>query len=325
MLLQKSKIGQTAVILITLLILAGLATMPLFLQADSTGGATPDTFVYLPYIHKDNNGTPDPIPSATATPTQTATNTPTPTFTPTPITPTPTPTSTDTPTPALADLIIGQPVLVSTPPISSYSPVTFQVAITNTGDADINTLFFVDLLFAPQALYFRDTYTAVSGLGGNNSTTLTITSPIGFAIFLDTHQVTGWVDSLDHVTETDETNNLSDPLEVTDVTPAGTPTVTPIPSGTETISGITRAMFGAEFLTIERAAITVIDEGSGIAIASTYSDANGFYSVDNIPSGTTYTVQACIVIDNNEYFGVRSNRTPPDQFADVFMTQSVCP
>ncbi len=309
MLLQKSQIGKTAVILITVLFLVGLAILPNYLQADSTGAGTPDALVYLPYVQQDNNGTPPP--STTPTPTQTATSTAT--------------SIPDTPTPIPADLIIGQPIMISTPPITVYKPVSFQIPITNSGEIDINTLFFVDLLFEPPALHFSDVYSAISSLGGNSSITLTITSTIGFANFVGTHQVTGWVDSLDHISEADETNNLSDPLEVIISDFGGTPVSTSTPNGTETISGITRAMLGTDFINIERAAITVIDEVNGTAIASTYSDANGSYSVNNLPSGTTYTVQACIVIDNNEYFGVRFNRTLPDPLADIFMTQSACP
>lgn len=243
------------------------------------------------------------------------TNTPTPTYTPMP---------TNTPLPSPADLVVGQPILVSTPPIIVYEPVAFQVPITNTGDTAVTSLFFVDLLFDPPATHFSDVYAAVSGLSGNSSVTLTITSTIGLANFVGTHQITGWVDSLDHVSETDETNNLSEPLDVIITEFGGTPTTTPTPDGTEKISGVV-SIVEANVLPIERAAVTVIDEGSGLPIASTYSDANGFYSVGNIPSGSTYTVQACIVIDNDEYFGVRFARPAPDLFANIFASQGPCP
>ena len=330
MLLQNVRIGKTAVLLTLLLILIGLALLPLYLRADSNGEATPEAYLYLPAIYKETDGS--MTLTATATPTLTATPTIYPSITPS-FTSTATATSTGTPTPspippsptpAPADLVVGQPQFVSTPPVIVYQPIAFEVPITNTGDIAIDTLFFVDLLFDPPSGHPTDVYTAVSGLGGNSSTTLTITSTIGLANFVGTHQITGWVDSLDHVVEADETNNLSESLEIVISSPAGTPTNTPVPSGTETISGITRASLGTTILPIERAAITLIDEGTGIAIASTYSNENGFYSLDNIPSGSTYTVQACITIDNVEYFGVRSGRTPPDPFADIFVLSGDC-
>ena len=237
----------------------------------------------------------------------------TPTSPPTPITPTPVP----------ADLIVGQPVLISTPPAVVYEPVTFEVPITNTGDIAIDTLFFVDVLFDPEAGHYSEAYTAVSSLAGNSTVTLTITSPIGFANFAGTHEVIGWVDSFDHAIESDESNNLSDPLEVTVPEFGMTPTSTPLPNGSETISGVVHVLDGT-FLRMERAAIEVVDETSGLTIGFTYSDENGFYSVENIPNGSTYTVQTCIIIDNTEFFGLRTNRSVPDPFADIFVIQGPC-
>ncbi len=237
-----------------------------------------------------------------------------PTSTPTPVTPTPAP----------ADLIVGQPILVSTPPLTSYEPIAFQVPITNTGDLSIETLFFVDLLFDPAPTFGSDTYTAVSGLAGNSSKTLTITSTTGLDADLGTHQITAWVDSLNHVVEEDETNNLSTPLELVNVTPANTPTPTAVPIGTEPISGLALTLT-SELLPIERAHITLIEEASGIPIASTYSDENGAYSLNNIPTDTSYTVQACIFINNQPYFGLNTGVTAPNAFANVILLPQPCP
>ena len=413
---QKKQIGKTAVFFITFLFLIGLATMPLFLRADSTGEPTPEAELFLPIVYNKADGTPDPGADVTPTiqPTNSASPTPTPTNTPVdpyivvvpdcgpgpniefnlqganwPVdqtitlywennpqavfqanthtgsfnmiwtfnglsdgiytvraisgineatatdlvyipcgiqpTNTPAPTNTPTPvTPAPADLIVGQPILVSTPPIIVYEPVAFQVPITNTGDFAIENLFFVDLLFDPQATHFSDVYTAVSGLGSNSTITLTITSTIGFANFVGAHQVTGWVDSLDNIVEADETNNLSDPLEVPIANFGGTPTSTPTPNGAEIISGNARVFLGGSFINQERMLVSAVDEASGLTIAVTYSDENGFYQFDNLPTGT-YTVQGCITINNAEYFGFRSGRTPPDSFADIFATEQPCP
>lgn len=233
-------------------------------------------------------------------------------------------TPTAMPTPEPADLVIGQPILISTPPVIAYQPLAFEVPITNTGGVDINTLFFVDLLFDPTPVHYRDVYTAVSNLAGNSSITLTITSTIGLANYLGPHQITGVVDSLDHVVEANEDNNSSPVLEIPFATPGNTPTNTPEPVGTGTISGIVRRIQGKS-IPMERAAITAIDEANGIPIASTYSDANGYYELNNLPDNKTYTIQACIIIDSDSYFGVRSGQTPPNMFADIILNKQPCP
>lgn len=262
------------------------------------------TFTASPTIH--------PTITASATPSSTAT-------------PDNTPTPTNTAVPSTVDLIVGQPQLISTPPITSYEPIAFQVSITNTGDLNIETLFFVDLLFDPSPTFGSETYTAVSGLAGNNSTMLTITSTTGLDTNLGTHQITARVDPLDHILEDDETNNLSAPLMLMDVTPANTPIPTDVPPGTATISGVVRVFLGGSFLNQERMLISAIDETSNLTVATTYSDENRFYQFDNLTDGSSYTVMACITIDNNEYFGIRINRTAPNAFTDVFASEGTCP
>ncbi|WP_420627470.1 carboxypeptidase-like regulatory domain-containing protein [Candidatus Leptofilum sp.] len=229
-----------------------------------------------------------------------------------------------TPTPQPADLIVGQPQLISTPPVVVYQPLTFEVPITNTGDLPVETLFFVDLLFDPTPVHFVDSYTAVSGLGGGSTTTLTITSTIGLANFLGDHQVTALVDSLNHVSEADKTNNLSAPFEITVTEPAMTPVSTSTPNGSETVAGITQILEDS-LLPIERAQVTLIDETSGLLIASTYSDENGVYTLNNIPTGTTYTVQACITIDNQPFFGLRTGIEAPNLTTLVALLPQPCP
>ena len=168
--------------------------------------------------------------------------------------------------------------------------------------------------------------TAVSGLSGGSTITLTITSTIGLANFIGDHQVTAFVDSLNHVAETDETNNLSAPFEITISEPAMTPDYTPLPTGSSTISGVARAMLSGNFLPQERMRLSAIEEATGKVVAVTYSDENGFFQFENLTEGTSYTVQGCIMIDNKAYFGFRSSRIPPDAFADIFAVKSAsCP
>lgn len=406
MLLQKAQIGKTAVILILIILLATLATMPLFLQADTTGEATSEANLFLPVVYNEDDGTATPMATATMCPLATQeifiidpVTSPTSELSQTLVvrlgrgewvratgpggtvtvtspdldgffratvplaanttndilvegkvemvgtpgetcvyggyilnrtvsivqenataTAIPTPTS----TPAPADLIVGQPQLISTPPIIVYEPVAFQVPVTNTGDIAIDDLFFVDLLFDPQSGHPTDVYAAVAGLDGNSSKTLTITSTIGFANFVGTHQVTGWVDSLDHIVEADETNNLSEPLGVSIANYGGTPTNTPVPNGTATISGVALVLVGGSYKNQERMLISAIDESSGLTVATTYSDEIGYYQFDNLNEGTSYMVTACMTIDNNEYFGIRTNRVAPDAFSDIYANESSC-
>jgi len=72
MLLQKAQIGKTAVLIIILTLLATLAAMPLFLQADSTGGTTQEANLFLPVVYNEDDLTPNPGTDATPTPTTTA-------------------------------------------------------------------------------------------------------------------------------------------------------------------------------------------------------------------------------------------------------------
>lgn len=245
--------------------------------------------------------------------------------------PTPTSGPIQTSTPSPADLVaISPPTLISTPPIVAYQPVQFSVLITNTGDLAVDNQFFVDIYLDPTEILTdriplaeSDGYSAVSGLAGGASQVITITSPFGFTNNPTNHQVYGMVDSVLQVDELSETNNVTDPLTVNNVTPAATPTPTPNLTGNDEISGVVRALIGT-FLPQFRATVLLIDEGTSQIVAVEVTDENGFYEFDTVPAGT-FTVQTCIVIDNTEYFGLRSGRTPPDPFADIFATQGACP
>lgn len=244
--------------------------------------------------------------------------------------PTPTlPAQTATPIPA--DLLaFSPPKLVSTPPIVAYQPVQFTVNITNTGEVAVENQFFVDIYLDPTTILTdriplteSDGYSAVSGLPGGASRVITITSPLGFTNNPTNHQVYGMVDSVLQIGEVSEVNNVTNPLSVTNVTPAATPTPTPNLTGNDEISGVVRALI-ATFLRQFRATVVLIDESTSQVVATEITDENGYYQFDNVPAGT-YSVQSCIVIDNTEYFGFRTGRTPPDPSADIFALQGACP
>lgn len=243
----------------------------------------------------------------------------------------PTPEATVTPTPAPADLIVvGPPQILSTRPLVAYQPISVRVAISNTGDVDVSSQFFVDVYFDPQGSITPTInitnsvgYMGVSALAGGASRVITITAPIGFENEPDPHLVYAMVDSLLQVSEADETNNVSESLTVGDVTPAATPTQTATPPvGGEFISGVARLRI-ISWLPQPRAVITLVDEGTGEAIISTVADQNGFFEFPGIPAGT-YTVRACTILDNNSYSGLRVGITASSSSADVYLLAGPC-
>jgi hypothetical protein len=208
--------------------------------------------------------------------------------------------------------------------------VQFTVNITNTGEVAVENQFFVDIYLDPTTILTdriplteSDGYSAVSGLAGGASRVITVTSPLGFTNNPTNHQAYGMVDSVLQIPEVSEVNNVTDPLSVTNVTPAATPTPTPDLTGDTEISGVIRALIGSWLLQF-RASVVLIDESTSTVVASAQTDQNGYYLFENVPAGN-YTVQSCIVIDNNTYFGLRTNRTPPDPYADIWAQAGGCP
>jgi hypothetical protein len=49
------------------------------------------------------------------------------------------------------------------------------------------------------------------------------------------------------------------------------------------------------------------------------TDANGYYSFENVPGGT-YTILACL--QNTDYYGVRPGIVPPNSTANIYMLPS---
>ncbi len=250
--------------------------------------------------------------------------------------PTPTPEPSATPTLSPADLVIfSPPQLVSTRPIVAYEPVQFSVVITNNGQTDVNSQFFVDIYLDPTNI-FTDRiplnesggYVAVSALAGGDSRVLTITAPLGFRNDPVSHQVYGMVDSVQQVAESIETNNVSQPATIIDVTPANTPTPSPTPDGSNTIAGRVYILT-TELLPQFRAVVRLVDPGlpgDGV-IAIGQTDFNGVYVFNNVPTAVNpggYTVTACVYIDNTSYFGSRIGITVPNTNANLFMIQGPC-
>jgi hypothetical protein len=214
--------------------------------------------------------------------------------------------------------------------------VQFRIPITNAGDIDVNSQFFVDIYLDPDPTLVLSTtipitesdgYSAVSSLAGQQSRVITITSQLGFEnppTPNSPNSVYGFVDSLERVIETDETNNITDGLVIF-VTPAATPTPSPTPGGADTISGAAYT-FEDDLIPQFRALISLIDETSGQTIATTQSDQFGYYAFNGVPQPvSTYMVTACITIDGEEWFGYRNGILPPNLLVILVMFEGPCP
>ncbi|HUM71264.1 MAG TPA: CARDB domain-containing protein, partial [Chloroflexota bacterium] len=223
-------------------------------------------------------------------------------------------------------LVVGPLQLISTPPIIAYQPVQFNVLIANASDINIIGQFFVDIYLDPNPdlvltttipITESDGYTAVSFLAGGETRLLMVTAYLGFANPTP-HVVYGFVDSDEHIDETDETNNITGPLMGIQVTPAApTPTTA---SGRGTISGST-------FVLGELRAgvyVNLIDESDGRTMALTVTDQFGYFRFSEVPAGTKYTVTGCIIIEGEAWHGWLSGIAPPNTAAHIILIQQPC-
>jgi hypothetical protein len=253
---------------------------------------------------------------------------------PCPLPPTNTPTPTATATAGPFNLTIGQPVLVSTPPIVAYQPLEFQVIISNTETAPIESPFFVDIYLDPTTIFMNGIpfhqsggYQSVSSIPGLATRVLTITAPLGFKNLPIQHTAYSMVDSLEQVQERDEADNVSTRFLINQITPAPTPTATSTPpSGSDTLFGIVYQPTNEGLVPSLRANVTLIDAISSETIATTTSDpVTGSYSFQNLLQGE-YAITVCgnMVSDDETilYAGWRTNITLPYAFPINIYTES---
>ncbi|MEZ4644980.1 MAG: carboxypeptidase regulatory-like domain-containing protein [Chloroflexota bacterium] len=178
------------------------------------------------------------------------------------------------------------------------------------------------------------TYVWVSGEAG---TTVTITDlstgvTLGTDTFLEAsgHQCDGFADFsgsnaliapliVNHTLLAQPEVGNPDTAVVLDVTV--TPSPVP-PIGTESISGIVYYR-PSDWLPTARAQVTLIDEGTGQTLATKLTDSNGLYSFTDLAPGT-YSVRACMVVDNTSLSGLRIGINPPNSFADVYLLPGPC-
>lgn len=297
-----------------------LATAVFTITLAKEDGSAEDYF--LPIVQNEANGTAiEPPSNSSPTPTHT------PNFTPTP-------TSTEITNPLTDLIMVGQPEIISTLPVRSNSPLEFSLAITNSGSTDIDSQFFVDLFLDPTETFTTHIpleqsagYSAVSSLGSGESKTITVSAQLGFHYFGGPHLIYGMVDSFGNpgqgqVDEALESNNISEPLSVMAVTPARTPTVTPSPQpGDEPIAGVVY-LWDGEWHPQQRVTV-YYEEQSGIAVLTT--DENGYYLAHNTMVDQPYDLAACIFFDGKSYAGIRTAIVPPNETANIFMTENACP
>lgn len=257
-----------------------------------------------------------PCPNVTATPTTDATNTPLP-----------------------PDLIVMTDTLglVSTPPIISYQPVTFQLIVRNVGEVDVNNQFFVDLFFdvptdviqpegIPIAYAAPGAYMALSTLNSGQSQLLNITSPYGFiGGTLTPRSVHAMVDSLDQIIESNEVNNMASTRVVVTPGPSPTPRPTTV-GGVDQISGIVSTLY-TSWVPQGRARVFLVyvepSQSRETVVQQQDSDLQTgryvFAGVAAPGSGNYYKVIACFNVDGSTRVGTRSPLSPPNNFANVFM------
>lgn len=262
------------------------------------------------------------------------------------VTPTPTEDA-PTATPVPADLTIGNPVLISTPPIEGYQSVAFTAVITNQGELDVNQQFYVDFFLDPEETCFTATgfrvecsggYMALTELAAGASRAITVTARFGFQGVAgasgdpdDPRLVFNMVDTLEVVEENDETNNIGGPLEVM-VTPGNTPTPTTTPdAGSGEISGVVRTLF-TSWVPQGRARVYLIyvDGNTETVVSETETRFDGFYAFYNMPAlfnpDQHYNIVACFNVDNAVRVGRRAEIIPTDQFANLYMLpEPACP
>jgi len=222
------------------------------------------------------------------------------------------------------NLVVTQPAVISGSPIEVGAPVSFEVDISNIGDLDAISQFFVGLYFDPPVppdpadthipQNYRAKLVAVSGLAVSASRTISITADSGFSQ-PGLHDVYVVVDSdpgpTGIINERDERDNISLLLQVNVVdapagtpTPVGTPGPTPTPTTTPASPG---SLIGQAFLTtsggqtLPQAGVEVRSYQSGGFLSGiTYTDSEGTYFFTNL-GPDDYTVSACIIIDGEFY------------------------
>jgi uncharacterized repeat protein (TIGR01451 family) len=247
------------------------------------------------------------------------------------------------------DLIVSDPVLVTTGNIVAGEPVVFTADVENVGNLDAVSQFFTGLYFNPSPApssndthideEFRAAIVAVNGLAANATKTVTFTVESGFSMG-GTHQVYAVVDSdpaPEGVIDTEhvETNNISNAVQVQaqaaptptpTVTPSPTvtptpgdgpsptpsvtpsPTTTPTPRPTEQPGRLAILVYNEDGQPQANVELNLIDESDSTVVDTAHSSTSGTHLFEGVAPGT-YTVTACIRIENVDYYAFVSGIT----------------
>ncbi|HOU14179.1 MAG TPA: TadE/TadG family type IV pilus assembly protein [Anaerolineae bacterium] len=213
-------------------------------------------------------------------------------------------TPTPSPTPAvLSDLRITGIRLQNLPPLGTYENLRVTVSVQNTGTVDVASLFWVDLYADATGVLTNQAsidYVAVNAIAAGSTVSFTMYVPGGFKT-VGTHTLQAMVDTWNQVRETNEANNISALLPVTVTVNNPAPTPTPTPAGTTpppgTIQGVTY-LNGPPQSNVS----VYVYAADGRLVGSGRSDANGNYTITNIPAGT-YTVVGELRLANILYRG----------------------
>ncbi|MBN1487112.1 MAG: pilus assembly protein [Anaerolineae bacterium] len=206
---------------------------------------------------------------------------------PCPAEPTPTPT-----VPVYPDMVITDLSLQTTGELGTYRELMFNVDVTNQGLGDVSSLFWIELYLNPSAdiaLSEQESVdnVALNGLTAGTTTNFSMYLPDGVST-VGPHTLVAYVDSLERIIETDETNNTSAPvvITVTIANPEPTPTPTPeVPPGS---LGAIEGQTYIDGIIQGNVTITVYDI-DGNPVAEGKSDSNGNYLISSLIEGE-YTV-----------------------------------
>jgi hypothetical protein len=198
------------------------------------------------------------------------------------------------------NLVVTDVQLETTQPISTYQPIYFRVTVENTGTMPVNSIFWVDLyepalpaVGTPQAGF---AWSAVGNLAPGASIDVIVKYVNGFATTGD-YYVHARADSMATVNETDEDDNdfmdVLVPVTLLD-TPPG-----PTPGNGEVYGYVLNAATGAG---ADRARVWCEDYDTGVSIAETDADPNGYFVLTDLPPGT-YLLYAERWIGSDYYFG----------------------
>lgn len=235
---------------------------------------------------------------------------------------------TPTPTPdTLPDLVVSNLALQSEPPLGAYEKLYFDVSVSNIGEFDVTSLFWVDLFVNPEdgtPLNEQPSvdYIAVNALSAGSTITFTMWAPEGFDATGE-HELVAMADTYDQITELDEDNNISAPLLITITVENPAPTPTPTP---EVPPGDPGAIAGTTILngTPQNNVSVYIFDAEGRLRGSGRSDGNGNYFISELPPGD-YIVKGEFRMSTAHYIAqvgpvtVQSNQTTTN--VDLYLTE----